>query len=238
MWGWGNEPSTEVKAAAAAADVATAPVQIPAFAVAALNHKPHDKQAALEREAARKKEQEERLAEARLILDRLEQTPALLNEDTFWEQQTRTSAATLALLWFLQTPHAPASPEINAYLLRRFPNESGSILANGRASHSELTEIAGNSTLSHQIREDALDALLRDRAFDFTDPWRKLVLSEFGAKAQLMFSTSRFTRQELMTLAQGADTPKWIQQMAAQSLDLGCFKAEPTAGNFEPAPSP
>jgi len=137
MWSWGEKPSTGVKVAAAAADVATAPVQIPAFAMAAITHKPYDKQAALERQDLNREAQEERMEGARLILDELKQKPSLLAKDEFWDRHpTHGNIATLGLIWFLQNPDAPASPEINAYLLRRFPNESGAILSNGRATTS------------------------------------------------------------------------------------------------------
>ncbi len=237
-WGWGNQPSTRVKVAAATADLATAPVQIPAFALAALNHDPYDKQAALERSELNRKAQEERMRQAQLIFNDLKQNPALLTDDAFWDQQaTSSNAALLALIWYLQLPEAAKSPEINTYLLRRFPEESGAIFANGRATQTELTGIAGARAQPYKIRMSALDALLRDRSFDFADPWRKLVLEEFGSLEDLMFATSRFTRAELQALAADPTTPAGTRDRAAQSLKLGNIKPDPTTPDASQVPA-
>lgn len=223
---WGNKPSTGVKIAAATADVATAPVQIPAFAVAkATSPRPPDPKLVAESEARLRKQQEARAASAKLIVAEIGQTPALLTDDAFWDRHSADiSAATLGLLWTLQSPSTPASPEINAYLLRRFPRESGSILANGRATRGELTALAADKAQPHDIRQNAIDALLRDPGFDFGEPWRRLVIDEFPIKTQLMFGTRRYTLAELETLAKDPATPKWIRDMARDNIGRGWFK--------------
>ncbi|MFA6962970.1 MAG: hypothetical protein WC205_19610 [Opitutaceae bacterium] len=225
---WGNSPSRGVKVAAATADVITAPVQLPALALEKIKHPPQDPQVVAEREAMQRKLQEERLASARSILNGLKQNPEFLTDDTFWNRQSDQAYITsLGLIWFLQEPDAPASAGINTYLLKRFPEQSGLILANGRASQSELVALAGDTKQPYATRENALDALLRDPTFDFTAPWRQLVFDEFNSKIPLMFGTRRFTRQDLLTLAHDPKMPKWIQQMAADNLARNYFKPAP-----------
>lgn len=220
---WGNEPSTGVKVAAATADVATAPVQLPVLAIHKIKHSSYDAEAARAREEQNNREKEARIAASKLVLAELKSNPALLTDDTFWNRQP---ANDYGLLWFLQEPNSPRSPTINAYLLKRFPDKSTAILGNGRATHAERTAIAIDRAQPYDTRESAIDALLRDKSFEFGEPWRGMVISEFTLKTSLLFGTRRYTRQELISLSQDPKTPAWIQQTARDNIDRNWFKSE------------
>jgi hypothetical protein len=238
-WG-GNEPSPGVKVAAATADVLSAPVQLPAFAIAKIGEPHRDPKVVAEQAAAERKRSQEREAAAHVILSALKQTPALLTDAAFWDSQPdHDHIRTLGLDWYLQEPTAPASPAINAWLLKRFPEEDGMILHNGRASHDELTGLATDTNQSYRIRETALDCLLRDPTFDFSEPWKRMVFDEFQGQIPLVFGTRRFTRKELIALSQDPKIPKWIQEMAAQNLSWNSFKPEtplPQSNKVPPSP--
>jgi hypothetical protein len=220
---WGNEPSTGVKVAAATADVATAPVQLPVLAIHKIKHSSYDVDAARAHEEQNNREREARIAASKLVLQELKANPALITDDTFWNRQP---ANDYGLFWFLQEPNAPRSPAINTYLLKRFPDKSSVILGNGRATHGELTAIASDRAQPYDTRESAIDALLRDKSFEFGEPWRRMVLEEFGLKTSLLFGTRRYTRQELIALSQDPKTPAWIQQTARDNIDRNWFKSE------------
>lgn len=228
---WGNEPSTGVKITAAAADVVTSPVQLPVYALHKLNQAPYDPQAARARAEEEKREREGRIATSKIVFEELKSNPALLTDDNFWSRQP---ANDYGLLWFLQEPTAPHSPAINAYLLKRFPDKAAAILSNGRTTQSELTTIAADRLQTHRIRECAIDTLLRDKTFDFREPWRRMVLDEFQLKITLLFGTQRYTRAELVTLSHDPKTPAWIRQMARDNISRNTFKPEPIAQEQRP----
>lgn len=227
----GNDPPTSVKVAAAVADVATSPVQLPLLAMHKINQAPYDVEAARAREEQHNREREARIAASKLVLEKLKTNPGLLTEDVFWDEQP---ANDYGLLWFLQEPTTPHTPAINAYLLKRFPDKSTEILSNGRANHEELTAIAGDRQQPFDTRESAIDALLRDNSFEFGEPWRRMVIEEFTPKVTLLFGTRRYTRQELAALYGDPKTPAWIQQTARENIARNWFKIEEIAAAPQP----
>jgi len=211
--------------------VATSPVQLPVIAIYKIQKPPYDVDAARAREEQNNREKETRIAASKLVFEELKVNPALLTDDTFWNRQPPND---YGLLWFLQEPTAPRSPEINAYLLKRFPEKSTPILSNSRATAAELTAIAGDRQQPYNTRESAIDALLRDDSFDFGEPWRRMVLEEFVLKATLLFGTRRYTRQELVELSKNPKAPAWIQQTARDNIARNWFKAEEIVASPKP----
>ncbi|MFH1496997.1 MAG: hypothetical protein ABII82_04145 [Verrucomicrobiota bacterium] len=230
---WGNEPSADVVVMAATADIVTSPIQVTALALAAAKHRPYDREAALTREALENEQREASLAIARQILEHLSANPALLTDDVFWDGQPTTDGrAMYGLSWFLQKPEAPFSPAINRYLLDRFPEQDGLILSEQRTTHEELTTLAADVAQPYDVREQALDTLLRDPTFDFGEPWREMVLTEFQLKVLLLFGTRRYTRAELVALAAREDIPQHIRTGATWNLERAYYKD----ANTPPAP--
>lgn len=230
---WGQEPSPSETIIAATADVVTAPVQIPALAIGAIHNAAtqpsrQEIEAAKKRSEAEAAERERVFALARTLLARLQVRPDVLGDDAFWNENAREPLAShYALIWFLHEPSAPHSPELNARLTARFPDDVDAILSQKRTTHAELTALVANPAVPYKIREAAIDTLVRDKSFDFCEPWRSILLRDFHQKTGLLFGTRRYTRAELVAIRDDPAQSPDMRREAEGSLQYNFYKPDP-----------
>lgn len=240
-WG-GEKPTPAVTVTAATADIATSPIQVPVLTVAAIRNAA-TKPTKAEIAAARKRQEAEatennRVMElAQTMFERLKARPALLDDDAFWrEYENETRATHYAFHWFIQTPEAPASPEINRRLFARFPDNASVIYTKSRTTHAELTALVADPSVPYKIREASITTLASDPAFDFGEPWRTILLHDFSVHTSLLFATRRYTRDELIAIRDDPAQPIHMRNFAKAQLDYGNYKPSPPASSASSKP--
>jgi hypothetical protein len=232
----GNDPSPTVTVGAATADIVTSPVQVPLFAASFLGDaasRPSKEQIeqAAARRAALKAEEQRVFALAQQIHERIEAAPELLTSDEFWEEYAgETRAQSIALGRSLGKQTLPVAAEVTEFLLHRFPANVHSILNGGRVPQVELTAMVTNPARCYSVRSVAISALVRDRSFDFGEPWRTILINEFPQHLGLLFGTERYTRAELIQLSRDPAQHPSVRWRAEERLRYNRFKPEPVAG--------
>ena len=233
----GHKPSPSVAVGAAAADIVTAPVQlaiIPPLLIedaARKRDEPERVARAAAAAAVRKAEEERVMAVARLIQERLDAEPELLTSDAFWDEYAgEKRAQSIALGRAMRRQDRPVPPEITAYLLGRFPEHVHGILGNGRVPHDELCAMVLDITQDYKVRDVAIGTLVRDRSFDFGEPWRTILIHEFQLHLGALFGTDRYTRAELLALSRMATIDPSVRAMAEENLRRANAKPEASTG--------
>ena len=156
--------------------------------------------------------------------------PALITDDEFWRTHNDPDhVAQWGMNWALQEKTFVVTPEIKAYVIKHFPREVSLVFSNGRSSPEELQCIVNDRTCSHEVRETALDCLLRNEAFEVPNEMKRLVNDEFPQKYGLLWGGKKFTRSELEELVRDPKIADHVKRDAAQYLKSGTFKKEAAA---------
>lgn len=153
--------------------------------------------------------------------------PDLITTDGVWAQNRESKAeAEWGLNWALQETDFNVTPEIKEFVIRKTPQNASLVFTKGRSTHEELKRLFHDRTVSYEVREQAIDCLMRDQDYKLTEEEKMIVFVEFATKYTLLFGTKQFTRTELEEMVRDSKIPEYIRREAQQYLKWQSYKEE------------
>jgi hypothetical protein len=151
--------------------------------------------------------------------------PDLIVSDDVWLQRTESKTeAEFGLNWLLQEKTFSVTPELKAFVIKNSPRNASLVFTNGRSTHEELKMLCHDKAVAYEVREQAIDCLMRDESYKLTAEEKQMVFAEFATKYTLLFGTKQFTRAELEEMARDPKFPDYIRRDAQQYLTWKSYK--------------
>lgn len=168
------------------------------------------------------KEQEAQVLDYR---DEFRANPSLITNDGFWNAQTnKDRSAQDGLDRLIEDQSFKFTPEINEYIIKRFPGRTEELMQNKRLSQDELIKIVKDVQYSHRIREAGVYVLIKDRSFDVTDEWKKYTIEQFPDEIGDLLLDRRFTKSEVEALIADPTIDNGTKEVAKRTLKEGTYE--------------
>jgi hypothetical protein len=159
--------------------------------------------------------------EARVICYREEfrTNSSLITNDDFWNAQSNQDhSAQDGLDRLIEDQSYKFTPEINEYIIKKFPGRTEGLMQNKRLSQGELIKIIKDVQHAHKIRETGVYVLISDRSFNVTDDWKKYIIEKFPNEIGDLLLDKRFTKNEVEALLADPTIDNGTKEIAKRNL--------------------
>jgi hypothetical protein len=155
----------------------------------------------------------------------LRMNSSLITSDDFWNGQTNQDfSAQYGLDRLIEDQSFKFTPEMNEYIIKKFPGRTEELMRHKRLSQNELIKIIKDVQYSHRIRETGVYVLISDRSFDVTDEWKKFIIEQFPNEIGDLLFHECFTKSEVEGLITDPKISDSVKELAKRNLAEGRYK--------------
>ncbi|MGA3143890.1 MAG: hypothetical protein ABSF10_12850 [Verrucomicrobiota bacterium] len=150
---------------------------------------------------------------------------SLITSDDFWNGQTNQDfSAQYGLDRLIEDQSFKVTPEMNEYLIKKFPGRMEELMRYKRLSQNELIKVIKGVQYSRRIRETGVYVLISDKSFDVTDEWKKYIVDQFPSEIGDLLLHECFTKSEVEGLVADPKISDSIKELAKRNLAEGRYK--------------
>lgn len=150
---------------------------------------------------------------------------ALITSDDFWNAQTnKDRSAQDGLARLIEDQSFNFTPEMNEYIIKKFPGRTEELMQYKRLNQDELIKIIKDVQYSHRIRETGVYVLISNPSFGVTDEWKKYIIEQFPNEIGDLLLQERFTKSEIEALISDPTIDNGTKEIAKRNLAEGRYK--------------